>query len=167
MDGSPPPSPTPLRRMSSYQPPQSLSSHQGLGARVSTQPHSAGVTASSPISPTSNDTILGDIFDLDERLVRRRTPDCDSTIHRPSRGIRGSQSRWYFVCCGRKVGIFNEWCVCSCCGSCLVYIPTDRNDVKDATDGVSSCHQQRVDNESLAYTHFKRALLLGKVEVTK
>ena len=113
LDGSPPPSPTPLQRRSSHQPPQSLSSHQGLGARVPTQPHSAGVTASSP-----NDIILGNIFDLDEQLVRRRTPDCDPSIHRPARGIQGSQSRWYFVCCGRRVGIFNEWCVCGCCGSC-------------------------------------------------
>lgn len=46
-------------------------------------------------------------------------------------------------------------------------LSTNRNDVKAVTDGVSGCHQQRVDNESLAYTYFKRALLSGKVEVAK
>lgn len=168
-DGSPPPSPTPLRRGASQQPPQSLPNRQASGAHASGRTRGYRLTQNQPDHPPrphSNDIDLGDIFDLDESLVQRRTPNCDSTIHRPTRGTQGSQGRWYFVCCGRKVGIFNEWCVCSLMQGVLS-LPTDRNDVKDATAGVSGCHQQRVDNESLAYTYFKRALLSGKVEVTE
>jgi hypothetical protein len=159
---------TPLLRASSLQAFQPPSDRRAYGAHVTDQRYDGKLPSSRPRSPpgAQPNNVLGDIFDLDESLVKRRTPDCDTTIHRPPPGSQGSQNRWYFICCGRQVGIYNEWCVCCGCGgttSQRFY----RNDVKVLTDGVRGSHQQRVDNESLAYAGFKRALLQRKVEVSK
>lgn len=102
------PSPASLRPVSTRQPLKSLSKRQAPGVRAA----STELISNSPPSPPEtypNDPVLGDVFDLDESLVLRRSPDCDRTINFPPRNRQGSQGRWYFVCCGRKVGIFNEW----------------------------------------------------------
>ena len=111
---------------------------------------------------------LGDIYDLDASMVRRRTLGCNAVIHCPPFGEIGSQGRWYFVTCGKKVGIFNNWYVHRTSGN-GVY--TDqlpyREEVRHAVNGVSGGHQERVKNEATAYTFFKKALLNGRVTVTE
>lgn len=99
------PSPRSLRQASTQQPLQPSSERHTANPTDSTR----FISNCSPPPSETNDLVLGDVFDLDESLVRCRTLGCKRTINRPERGSRGSQGRWYFACCGRKVGIFNEW----------------------------------------------------------
>jgi hypothetical protein len=113
--------------------------------------------------PPTFETGISDIYILDKSLVRCRTSNkCD--IHRPPRGEKGSQGRWYFVSRGTEVGIFNEWYV----HLDFSFSPLNnycRDEVQKVTNGVTGAHQQRVKSEALAYTQFKRALLRGNVEI--
>lgn len=52
---------------------------------------------------------LGDVYDLEVSYVGLRDAGCVKAIHAPPRGQRGPKGRWYVVCIGREVGIFNNW----------------------------------------------------------
>jgi hypothetical protein len=77
---------------------------------------------SSPTPPHSRTpTEFNSLADsLDASLIRVRFPDrpFERKIHHPPLRHVGSAGRWYIVCVGRQVGVFNEWYA-----SCM-YLPS-------------------------------------------
>lgn len=111
-DHSPSPSLLSLRQVSTRQPLQPSSERQVPRVHTVDLVNSTRFISgrsSSPPNTYPGNPVLDDPFDLDESLVRCRSSNCQRAIEHPERGSQGSQGRWYFVCCGRKVGIFNEW----------------------------------------------------------
>jgi len=106
---SSPPSPTPLSRTFSHQPPNP-STGLHLEAPIITQSCSyLQAETRKPVFEVTDDFDLGDIYDLDVAYVQLRDPGCVREIHTPPLGKRGPLGRWYFVCVGKTVGIFNNW----------------------------------------------------------
>lgn len=107
-----PPSPSPSHRASIHWSIRSAPDRPAPEIRFAG--HSHQLPPEPPTHIASGDPDLGDIYHLDASMVRLRTPNCKPKIHLPPRGVQRSQNRWYFVTCGRKVGIFNDWYVCLC-----------------------------------------------------
>jgi len=106
---SSPPSPTPLPRTLSQQP-LSQPVHQGLNAATLSQLRShPQAETREPVFMVSDHFDLGDIYELDDTYVQLRDSACVRAIHTPPRGQRGPSGRWYIVCVGKAVGIFNNW----------------------------------------------------------
>jgi len=111
-DHSPPPSPTPLAWTLPPQPPTPPA--QGLNAPTVTRSHSLPQPQTrEPVIEVADHSDIGDVFDLDASYVQLRDAGCVKTIHTPPRGEHGPKGRWYIVCVGREVGIFNDWYVCT------------------------------------------------------
>ena len=116
-DHSPPPSPTPLPRTFPPQPP--APPVQALNTSTVTRSHSIPQTfhnipqaqTRETVTGVSDHSDLGDVFDLDLSYVQLRDAGCVRAIHTPPRGQRGPKGRWYVVCVGREVGVFNDWYV--------------------------------------------------------
>ena len=109
-DHSPPPSPMPLARTLPPQPPTPPA--QGLNAPTVTQSHSLPQSQTrEPVIEVADHSDIGDVFDLDASYVQLRDAGCVKAIHTPPRGECGPKGRWYIVCVGREVGIFNDWYV--------------------------------------------------------
>ena len=151
-DLSPPPSPTFGILVQPVPDPQARAIHH----TDHQTPRSVGQP---PLPPQADD-----VYTLDECLVNCHTSS-KRLIHRPPIGKQGSQGRWYYVTRGTKVGIFNEWYVWFHTSAFVLSNDYRREVVQNVTSGVSGAHQQRARTETLAYTHFKRALLEGRVEI--
>ena len=106
---SSPPSPTPLPRTLSHQP-LVQPVRQRLNAPIISQSRShPQAETREPVFMVSDQFDLGDIYVLDESYVQLRDSTCVREIHTPPRGERGPMGRWYIVCVGKAVGIFNNW----------------------------------------------------------
>lgn len=106
---SSPPSPTPLPRTLSHQP-LTRPVRQRLNTPIISQPRShPQAETREPVLIVSDPFDLGDIYDLDNSYVQLRDPACVRAIHTPPRGQRGPSGRWYVVCVGKTVGVFNNW----------------------------------------------------------
>jgi len=106
---SSPPSPTPLPRTIS---PQLLTPHVHQHTNPPTVTQSCSLPqpeTREPVIAASDHSELGDVYDLDHSYVQLCDIDCVRAIHTPPRGQCGPKGRWYFVCVGREVGIFNNW----------------------------------------------------------
>lgn len=104
---SPPPSPTPLPRALPHQPlprPTRRCLTTSITGESRNHPQ-----IPDPVYLVSDQLDLGDVFDLDDTYVRLRDPNCLRQIYVPPRGKQGPKNRWYIVCVGREVGVFNDW----------------------------------------------------------
>jgi len=106
---SSPPSPTPLPRTLSQQP-LSLPVRQDLNAPALSQSHShPQAKTRDAVFMASDHFDLRDIYELDDIYVQLRDSTCVRAIHTPPCGQRGPLGRWYIVCVGKTVGVFNNW----------------------------------------------------------
>ena len=161
---STPPSPTPSpRALCPLSPPIS----RGLSVPVTLQSHNRPqADTTEPMHMVPNHLDLGDIYELDASYVQLRVQGCVRKINTPPRGHRGPKGRWYFVCIGKVVGIFNDWFVYALVRTSSLAKIIYMSEVYAATNGVSGNCQQSVSSEAVAYTAFKQALLQGKVWIT-
>ena len=103
---TPSPSPrAPFRASIQFGPDPQEAEIMGRSRQLPSEP----TATSRPTHVASGALDPSDIYSLDASMVQLRNPNCNPVIHRPPRGEMGSQRRWYFVSCGRKVGVFNEW----------------------------------------------------------
>ena len=116
-----------------------------------------------PTPPQPRD--LGDVYDLDESLVKFRfSTTATPCIQRSERGVQGTAPKWYYVVVGSTVGIYNEWYV-QHPQSCLTAYLSCRANAASAVNGITGSIYKGCDSEYECYRAFKAALLDGHVVV--
>ena len=125
-----------------------------LPSRVQTPP-----TPESVAHKTEADSISAEEEDPPSSLAHMDPPHSSGTSFDCTRA-----TRWYVVFVGKKVGVFNDWFICTA-ASCrsVVTLHLHRSEVQNATIGVPGNCQCRYANASVAVAAFNAALASGTV----